>query len=205
MKQLSQMARALVCTGLVVLSGVAAAQAVVGKPAPPFSGTDVSGKPVSLADMKGKYVVLEWTNPECPFVDKHYSSGNMPAVQKRLTDKGVAWVSIQTVGQGDAERTRGQLPAWQKAKGAAPSTTLVDPDGAIARSYQARTTPHMYVIDPQGMLIYAGAIDSKPTANPADIATATNYVAQALDEALGGKPVSQATTRAYGCAVKYPT
>jgi hypothetical protein len=202
---MKKLAIALVCTGFLSMAGSALAQAAVGKPAPAFSGTDAAGKPVSLNDFKGKYVVLEWTNPECPFVDKHYSSGNMPAVQKQLTDKGVAWVSIQTIAKSEGEQARSQLLSWQKSKGAAPTTTLVDPDGAIARSYQARTTPHMYIIDPQGTLIYAGAIDSKPTANPADIKTATNYVAQAVGEAMAGKPVSQATTRAYGCSVKYPT
>lgn len=202
---MKKFALALACTGFLSMAGTAMAQAVVGKAAPVFSGTDASGKSVSLNDFKGKYVVLEWTNPECPFVDKHYSSGNMPAVQKQLTDKGVAWVSIQTVGKSEGDQTRSQLLSWQKSKGAAPTATLVDPDGAIARSYQARTTPHMYIIDPQGTLIYAGAIDSKPTANPADVKTATNYVAQAVGEAMAGKPVSQATTRAYGCAVKYPT
>ena len=197
------LAMTLVCTALMATVGTAMAQAVVGKPAPAIAATDASGKPVSLNDFKGKFVVLEWTNPECPFVDKHYSSGNMPSVQKQVTDKGVVWVSIQTVGKGEGDQARSQLLSWQKSKSAAPTTTLVDPDGAIARSYQARTTPHMYIVDPQGTLIYAGAIDSKPTANPADIKTATNYVTQAVGEAMAGKPVSQATTRAYGCTVKY--
>jgi len=191
----------LACTTLVGASGVAMAQAVVGKPAPAFTGTDTAGKPVSLADFKGKYVVLEWTNPECPFVEKHYGSGNMPAVQKQITDKGVAWVTIQTGIKPDA---RSQLQAWQKQKGAAPTATVIDPDGSIGRAYQARTTPHMYIVDPQGTLVYAGAIDSKPTPNPADVKTATNYVAQAVGEALAGKPISQATTPPYGCSVKYP-
>jgi peroxiredoxin len=187
------------CAAALITAGAATAQ-TVGQPAPAFSATDASGKPVSLADYKGKYVVLEWTNPDCPFVQKHYDSGNMPATQKQATAKGVAWLSIQTGAAQGAE-----LQAWQKAKTAAPSATLLDADGKLARAYRAKTTPHMYIVDPQGMLVYAGAIDSKPTANPADVKGATNYVNQALAEALAGKPVSQASTQAYGCSVKYPS
>ncbi|MGY4831373.1 thioredoxin family protein [Sphaerotilaceae bacterium SBD11-9] len=180
--------------------GVALAQAVVGQPAPAFTATDANGKTVNLADYKGKYVVIEWTNPDCPFVQKHYDSGNMPATQKQATAKGVTWLSIQTGAADKAE-----LQAWQKAKTAAPTDTLLDPDGKVARAYRAKTTPHMFIVDPQGTVVYTGAIDSKPTANPADIKGATNYVNQALGEALAGKPVSQPSTQAYGCSVKYPS
>ncbi|MFC4158748.1 thioredoxin family protein [Chitinimonas lacunae] len=190
--------------GAALLSSHAAlAQAVVGQPAPVFTGTDASGKTVSLADFKGKYVVVEWTNPECPFVKKHYDSGNMPSTQKEAMAKGAVWVSIQT-GAGQDEKARAQLAAWQKSKHSAPTATLLDADGKIGQSYHATTTPHMYIVNPQGTLIYAGAIDSKPTANPADIKTATNYVNQALGEAMAGKAVSQPTTKSYGCSVKYP-
>jgi peroxiredoxin len=202
---MKSLALTLIMTAGLAATGTAMAEAVVGQPAPAFAGADLAGKPLSLGDFKGKYVVLEWTNPQCPFVEKHYGSGNMPATQKQLTDKGVTWISIQTVAKEDADRTRTELQAWQKTKGASPTKTLVDPDGTIARAYQARTTPHMYVVDPQGKLIYAGAIDSKPTANAEDVKTATNYVAQALGEAMSGKAVSQANTRAYGCSVKYPS
>jgi len=181
-------------------TGAALAQAVVGKPAPAITATDASGKTVNLADYKGKYVVIEWTNPDCPFVQKHYDSGNMPATQKKATAQGVTWLSIQTAAPSASE-----LQAWQKDKGAAPTATLLDPDGKVARSYRARTTPHMYIVDPQGTVIYTGAIDSKPTANPADIKGATNYVNLALGEALAGKPLSQPATQAYGCSVKYPS
>ena len=187
------------CAAALISSGAALAQ-TVGQPAPAFSATDASGKPVSLADYKGKYVVLEWTNPDCPFVQKHYDSGNMPATQKQATAKGAAWLSIQTAPPSAAE-----LQAWQKAKSAAPTATVLDPDGKIARSYRAKTTPHMYIVDPQGTLVYAGAIDSKPSANPADIKGATNYVSTALNEAMAGKPVSHPSTQAYGCSVKYPS
>jgi peroxiredoxin len=184
---MKSLALTLIMTAGLTATGAAMAEAVVGQPAPAFAGADLAGKPLSLSDFKGKYVVLEWTK------------------QKQLTDKGVTWISIQTVGKDEADRTRAELQAWQKTKGASPTKTLVDTDGTIARAYQARTTPHMYVVDPAGKLIYAGAIDSKPTANPADVKTATNYVAQALGEAMAGKTVSEANTRAYGCSVKYPS
>ena len=187
---------------LLAASG-AMAQAVVGKPAPAFKATDLAGKPVALSDFKGKYVVLEWTNPECPFVKKHYDSGNLPATQKDATAKGVVWLSIQTVPSADP-KARTELQSWQATKHAAATASVID-DGSIGKAYRAATTPHMYIVDPQGQLIYAGAIDSKPTSNPADIQGATNYVNQALGEALAGKPVSQPVTKAYGCTVKYPT
>lgn len=189
----------------LLMADRALAQAVVGKPAPAFSAADVAAKPVALADFKGKFVVLEWTNPDCPFVGKHYNSGNMPAIQKDAIAKGVVWLSIQTTARdGTDKKARAALQSWQKSKHAAPTATIVDSGGTIARAYRATATPHMYIVDPQGTLIYAGAIDSKPSANPADIKTATNYVSQALTEAMAGKPVSRPSTQAYGCAVKYP-
>jgi peroxiredoxin len=189
--------------GLLATAG-AAAQAVVGQPAPAFSAVDANGKPVSLADYRGKHVVLEWVNPGCPFVQKHYNSGNMPSTQKAATSKGVTWLSVASTAKDASHyRAPSELASWVRDKGGAPTATLMDADGKIGRAYGARVTPHMYVIDPQGKLIYAGAIDSKPTANPDDIKTAANYVNQAIGEALAGKPVSQPTTRAYGCSIKY--
>jgi AhpC/TSA family len=184
--------------------GLAAAQAVVGQPAPAFAVADTQGKAVRLADFKGKHVVLEWVNPGCPYVQKHYNSGNMPATQKAARAKDVVWLSINStaVDHGDY-RKPDELVAWLKSKDAAPNATLMDVDGRIGRAYGARTTPHMYLIDPQGKLVYAGAIDSKPTSAVSDIKTATNYVNQALDEALAGKPVSKPTSQAYGCSIKY--
>jgi len=182
----------------------AAAQAVIGQPAPAFSAVDANGKTVSLADFKGKHVVLEWVNPGCPYVQKHYNSGNMPATQKAAIDKGVAWLAVSSTAKDAGDyRAPKDLVGWIQGKGGAPSATLMDDSGKIGRAYGARTTPHMYLIDPQGKLLYAGAIDSKPTSNPADIASATNYVNQAVGEVLAGKPVSQPTTRAYGCSIKY--
>ena len=182
----------------------AAAQAVIGQPAPAFSAVDANGKAVSLADFKGKHVVLEWVNPGCPYVQKHYNSGNMPATQKAAIAQGVTWLAVSSTAKDAGDyRPPKDLVGWIQGKGGAPSATLMDDSGKIGRAYGARTTPHMYLIDPQGKLLYAGAIDSKATSNPADIATATNYVNQAVGEALAGKPVSQPTTRAYGCSIKY--
>lgn len=187
----------------IIGSGLAAAQAIVGQAAPAFSSVDTAGKTVSLADFKGKYVVLEWVNPSCPFSQKHYDSGNMPATQKHAAAKDVVWLSVNTTGSSENDpKAVAVLAAWAKAKNAAATAILVD-DGKIARSYGARTTPHMYLIDPAGKLVYAGAIDSKASANPADIAGATNYVIQAIDEITAGKPVSKSITQPYGCSVKY--
>lgn len=192
----------LALSTVLLAGGTAMAQAVVGQPAPAFSATDATGKTVALADLKGKFVVLEWMSPDCPFVQKHYGSGNMQATQKAATAKGAVWLAVHTGSAGSA--TPATLQGWMKSQSAAQTALLMDGDARVARAYGARTTPHMYVIDTQGKLVYAGAIDSKPTANPADVKTATNYVAQALGETMAGKAVSQATTQAYGCSVKYP-
>jgi len=184
--------------------GAVQANAVVGQAAPAFSITDSRGLPVSLADFKGKHVVLEWVNPGCPFVKKHYDSGNLPGTQKNATGKGVVWLAVSSTAKSASDyKAPAELEAWMKSKQAAHSATLMDDDGKLGRAYGARTTPHMYLIDPAGKLIYAGAIDSKPTANPADIKTAVNYVNQAVGEALAGKPVSQPTSTPYGCSIKY--
>ncbi|MGN6829904.1 thioredoxin family protein [Paucibacter sp. M5-1] len=189
---------------LLSAASLAQAAAVVGQPAPAFSISDSQGKTVSLADYKGKHVVLEWINPGCPFVKKHYDSGNMPATQKSAADKGVVWLAVSSTAKSASDYLPPpQLEAWLTSKQAAPKATLMDDDGKLGRAYGARTTPHMYVIDPAGTLVYAGAIDSKPTANPADIKTATNYVSQALGETLAGKPVSRPNSTAYGCTIKY--
>jgi len=195
-------ALSLLAAGLLT-NGSALAEAVVGQPAPTFKGVDAAGKPVSLDQYKGKYVVLEWVNPECPFVKKHYDSGNMPTVQKYAADKGVVWLAVSTSADGDHTKKSAAINDWVKAKKAMPTATVMDTGGAIGRAYGARTTPHMYLIDPSGKLVYAGAIDSKPTANPADIKGATNYMVQAIDESFAGKPLSQAITKPYGCSVKY--
>jgi peroxiredoxin len=189
---------------LSLAAATALASAIVGQPAPAFSAVDTSGKTVSLADYKGRHVVLEWVNPGCPYVRKHYDSDNMQATQKGAVDKGVVWLAVNSTEAGHGDYMKpAALAEWMKKHQAAATATLMDEQGTIGRAYGARTTPHMYVINPQGKLVYAGAIDSKPTANPADIATATNHVNQALAESLAGKPVSTAATRAYGCTIKY--
>ncbi|MFT3954596.1 MAG: thioredoxin family protein [Piscinibacter sp.] len=186
------------------LSAAVFAAAAVGQSAPAFSAVDTSGKTVSLADFKGRTVVLEWVNPGCPFVRKHYDSANMQATQKNAVAQGAVWLAINSTHAGAGDyMAPAALAGWMKDKGGAPSATLMDADGKVGRAYGARTTPHMYVIDPKGTLVYAGAIDSKPTANPADIKTATNHVNQAVAEVAAGKPVSQAVTQAYGCSIKY--
>ena len=187
-------------------AGSALAAAAVGQAAPAFTALETAGKPVSLADFKGRHVVLEWTNPGCPFVVKHYGSDNMQATQKAATAKGVVWLTINsTAADAGDYKAPAALAAWMQQQKAAASSTLMDADGKIGRAYGARTTPHMYVIDPAGKLVYAGAIDSRPTANPAHVKDATNHVNQALAETLAGKPVSVASTQPYGCSVKYST
>ena len=191
-------------TLLSLASAASLAAPAVGQPAPAFTATDVSGHTVNLADFKGKHVVLEWVNPECPYVRKHYGSANMQGTQMDAAAKGVVWLAVNStaVDHGDY-KSPAAMAQWMQAQKAAPSATLMDADGKIGRAYGARTTPHMYVIDPQGRLVYAGGIDSKPSSNPADIPGATNYVKAALAEAVAGKAISQPTTRPYGCSVKY--
>lgn len=189
------------------LAGLSAAQAqnaaVVGQAAPDFSATDTAGKVHRLSDYKGKLVVLEWTNPGCPFVRKHYS-GNMQALQKEFTARGVVWLAINSTGTTSGDyMAPAKLGAWVRDMQAQPTAMLMDEPGKIGQRYGAKTTPHMYIINPQGQLIYAGGIDSIPSARVDDIKTATNYVRQGLNEALGGKPLSMASTRPYGCSVKY--
>ena len=176
----------------------------VGQKAPDFTLTDTAGKTLRLSDYKGKHVVLEWNNPGCPFVRKHYDSANMQALQKEAAAKGVVWLAINSTETSHPDYLAApKLGQWMVQQKAAPSATLMDEDGTAGKSYGARTTPHMYMVAPDGTLIYTGGIDSIPSARPDDIKTATNYVRLGLNEALAGKPLSQATTRPYGCSVKY--
>jgi peroxiredoxin len=182
----------------------ALAQPSPGQNAPAFSLTDLDGRRVSLADLRGKFVVLEWTNPSCPFVQKHYGSGNMQALQKRFTGEGVQWLVINSTATTHPEYLPpAEQKAWLRKQGAAPAIAALDADGAVGRAYGAKVTPHMYVIDPNGVLAYAGAIDDKRSADPADVKTARNYVVQAFTELRAGKPVSSPSTQAYGCTIKY--
>jgi peroxiredoxin len=190
---------------LAMLFAASAALAIVaGTPAPGFTITDTAGKAVQLGDYKGKYVVLEWVNPECPFVRKHYSSGNMQALQKEWAGRDVVWLAINSTNASHTEfKTPRQMSDWMKSQNATPAATLLDSTSDTGRAYGARTTPHMFVIDPAGKVIYNGAIDDKRSANPADAKTANNYVRAALTEAMSGKPVTVGNTTPYGCSVKY--
>lgn len=189
---------------LCVLALPAAAAAALGQPAPEFSLTDVSGKPVKLSDFKGRYVVLEWVNPECPYVQRHYDSANMPTLQKETGGKNVAWLSINSTRAGHSEfKSPEQMASWTKKKGASPAATLLDSDSKVGKAYGATTTPHMYIVDPKGQLIYAGAIDDKRSASLEETKNAKNYVRAALGESMAGKPVTMASTVSYGCTVKY--
>jgi alkyl hydroperoxide reductase subunit AhpC len=176
----------------------------VGAPAPDFKATDSNGRMRQLSEYRGKYVVLEWHNNGCPFTRKHYESGNMQRLQKEWTSRGVIWFTVisSAVGQ-QGYVTAEQENEYLKRMNAVPTAALLDPQGDVGRLYAAKTTPHMFIINPDGVLIYDGAIDSKSTTDQSDIATATNYVSQALGEAMAGKAVSTPTSRPYGCSVKY--
>ena len=182
----------------------AADSPAVGTNAPDFSLKDSKGKTQSVSQYKGKYVVLEWFNPECPFVKKHYGSGNMQKLQEEFSKKGVVWLSIDSSAPGleghlTADQANAKMTEWKTKQ----TAFVLDPDGKAGQAYGAKNTPHMFVINPEGKIVYEGAIDSKASANPADITSATNYVKVALDESLAGKTVSNATTKPYGCSVKY--
>ena len=181
----------------------ALANASVGRPAPSFAVNDLAGKPVNLADFKGKTVVLEWHNFGCPFVQKHYKSGNMQALQKKYGGD-VVWLAVNSTHKGASDWMEpAPLDAELKRFGARPAAYLVDEPGAMGMAYGAKTTPHMYIIDPSGKVVYNGAIDDKRSANVEDVKGAKNYVAAALDELKAGKPVTTASTTPYGCTVKY--
>jgi peroxiredoxin len=175
-----------------------------GDAAPDFKGTGSNGKTETLSQYRGKYVVLEWTNRECPYTVKHYQSGHMEALQKEWTAKGVVWLSVLSSPPGQqGYATAAGENDYLRTMHAAPTAAILDPSGTIGRLYDAKTTPHMFVIDPGGKLIYEGAIDDKPSTDPETLNGARNYVSQALEEAMAGKPVTTPVTRSYGCSVKY--
>jgi len=175
-----------------------------GKTAPDFSLTTVSGKTISLSDFKGKFVVLEWTNPGCPFVDKQYNSKNMQNLQKDMTAKGVVWLSICSSASGkQGDLTVSEWKGRIKKTGMKSTDVLLDREGTVGHLFGAKTTPHLFIVGPEGNLIYQGAMDDKPSLNSDDISSAKNYVRSALDEAMAGKAVSIPATTSYGCSVKY--
>jgi hypothetical protein len=188
----------------LLLASVALASAQVGSPAPGFTLRDATGKDVSLSDFRGRTVVLEWTNSGCPFVVKHYGSGNMQKLQKDAVSKGVVWLSVCSSAPGKQGHLSGaETTALRQRDGSAATANLIDEDGKVGRLYGAKRTPEMYVINRDGILVYHGAIDDKKSANPADIAGAKNFVTAALDDVLAGRPVAVPKTEAYGCSVKY--
>jgi peroxiredoxin len=189
---------------LLVAAGTAVAAPQVGQPAPEFTLTDSNGKSHNLSDFKGKFVVLEWLNHGCPFVKKHYDGGNMQALQKEFTGKDVVWLSIVSSAPGkQGHMSPEETNKAKEEKGSAATAILIDEDGTVGKLYDAKVTPELYVINPEGTLVYMGAIDDKKSVDAADVAGAKNYVKQALDEALAGNPVSEPATEAYGCSVKY--
>jgi peroxiredoxin len=194
----------LALTSLLVTAVFGVDSPPVGSAAPDFSLPDAKGKAHSISQYKGKYVVLEWFNPDCPFVKKHYGSGNMQKLQEEFTGKGVVWLTIDsnapgTEGSISPEQATKKMGEWKTRQ----TALLLDPEGKAGRAYGAKNTPQMFVINPEGKVVYEGAIDSKASPNPADIPTSTNYVKVALDESLAGKSVSTSSTKPYGCSVKY--
>jgi len=189
---------------IVVLMALPLLAGRVGEAAPDFAGTDSNGKAHKLSDYRGRVVVLEWHNQGCPYTKKHYDTGNMQKLQKEWTAKGVIWLTIISSAPGEQGYvTAAQENEYLKKTNSTPTAALLDPTGVIGHLYGAKTTPHMYVISPKGLLVYEGAIDDKPTADAADIAGATNWVQAALQDTTGGKQVATPVTRPYGCSVKY--
>lgn len=189
---------------LLPLADVLAAGPRVGHPAPEFTAVDTGGDTWSLAGLKGKTVVLEWTNHECPYVRKHYSTSNMQSLQKDARDKGSLWLSVISSAPGkQGHVTAAEADRLTESRNAYPMAVLLDESGEMGRAYKASTTPQMFIIDPDGILLYMGGIDDKPTSNPADVETAENYVRAALNSIASGRGVAQAVTRPYGCSVKY--
>ena len=195
----------IVAAGVLALATPLAFAAVAaGQAAPDFGLTDIQGKKRSLSEFKGKYVVLEWFNSQCPFVQKHYESGNMQGLQRKYGDKGVVWLTINSTSLDsshyrDPARSQTIVKEWKIAAAA----LMLDADGTVGKAYGARTTPHLWVIDPQGKVIYTGGIDDRATFRAADVQEARNYVAAALDESMAGKAVATPAAAPYGCSVKY--
>lgn len=188
----------------VAIASVAVASPEIGKPAPAFTLKDTSGKEHNLADFQGKVVVLEWVNHGCPFVKKHYEPGNMQKIQGEAVENGVVWLSICSSAPGkQGHMTAEDAAAKFKDTGAKATAYLLDEDGTVGKAYDARTTPELFIINPEGVLVYKGAIDDKPSASSADIEGAVNHVTTALKEIADGKPVTVSATKPYGCSVKY--
>jgi hypothetical protein len=195
---------ALSLTALALIAGPAAAAPAIGQPAPTFKVADADGRVRSLEEFRGKTVVLEWTNNGCPYVKKHYDSGNMQGLQKSATKDGVVWLSIISSAPGmQGYLEPAAAKSWKAKAGAGSTAVLLDPKGSVGRLYEAKTTPHMYIVDKTGKLVYMGGIDDQPVADPASLKVAKNYVAAALADVKAGRQVAQAVSKPYGCSVKY--
>ena len=195
---------ALIMMAAIAVALLAMAAPQPGQPAPDFTVTDSNGHTQKLSEYRGKFVVLEWTNSGCPFTKKHYDSGNMQKLQKEWTSKGVVWLTVLSSAQGkQGYKTAAEENAYVTQVGASPTAVLLDPGGQLGHLYGAKTTPHIFIIDPTGKLIYDGAIDNKPTTDQGDIAGADNYLSDALSAAMSGQQVAKASTQPYGCSVKY--
>jgi peroxiredoxin len=194
----------LIAIALLLYACTAVFAAEVGKRAPDFTATDSNGKAQTLSAYRGKFVVLEWHNQGCPYTRKHYESGNMERLQKEWTNKSVVWLTVISSAPGQQGYvTASQENTYVQKMNATPTAVVLDPNGSVGRLYGAKTTPHMFIIDPNGVLIYNGAIDDRPSTDPADIPNSTNYVSAALSAAMAGRAVSNPNTRPYGCSVKY--
>jgi hypothetical protein len=195
---------ALALMAAATVASPAFAAPVIGQPAPAFTATDADGRTRTLSEFRGKTVVLEWTNNGCPYVQKHYNSGSMQALQAAAAKDGVVWLTVVSSAPGmQGHVTGSEAKAWKAREKAAPTAVLLDPKGVVGRAYDAKTTPHMYVIDRTGKLVYMGGIDDRASSDPESLKGATNYVSAALSDVKAGRPVAQAATRPYGCSVKY--
>jgi peroxiredoxin len=195
---------AVAAVATIALYGPALAAPVIGQPAPAFTAKDGDGKPRSLAEFKGKTVVLEWTNEGCPYVQKHYNSGAMQGLQKGATQDGVVWLTLISSAPGkQGYLSPAQAKGWKTASGAGSTALLLDPGGQVGRAYEAKTTPHMYIVDKTGKLVYMGGIDDRPTADPSSLKGARNYVSAALSDIKAGRAVAAPVSKPYGCTIKY--
>lgn len=188
----------------LAIAAPAVAAPAIGQPAPAFTAKDGDGKTRSLSEFKGKTVVLEWTNAGCPYVQKHYKSGNMQALQKSATKDGVVWLTLVSSAPGQQGYVSpAEAKTWKTSSGAGSTALLLDPGGQVGKAYDARTTPHMYVVDKSGKLAYMGGIDDKPVADPSSLKGAKNYVTAALSDIKAGRAVATPVSKPYGCSVKY--
>lgn len=198
--------RLALALGLAALAAPVLAEPVINAPAPAFTAKDEAGRARSLSDYRGKTVVLEWTSDACPYSHKHYDSGNMQRLQAAARKDGVVWLTVMTAPPTSAEyMTPAEIVRWKKKVTSHANAVLIDTDGTLARAYEAKTTPHMFVIDRAGRLVYMGGIDDRPYVDPASLKGAVNYVAAALADLKAHRPIAQPVTRPYGCSVKYPS